>query len=91
MCVVFCPRDVIADREYPSTLLSLFVGIFCLQPHRSSHVYAVVMANVFAARFGRDLHTVYDIKGSSFKRQVLTAEELVRVMCVTHNDATLPM
>jgi hypothetical protein len=64
-------------RSYPGTLLCLFYGLFSLDIPRSSTLHCVVMANVFPPPHGANLHQVFDLKGSTYNRRVLSESELV--------------
>ncbi|KAF7727739.1 Phosphatidylinositol-4-phosphate 5-kinase [Apophysomyces ossiformis] len=57
--------------ENPNTLLCRFYGLHRIKLPRSRKIHFVVMGNVFPAN--KDVHEVYDLKGSTFGR--LTPEE----------------
>ncbi|KAI7874752.1 SAICAR synthase-like protein [Lichtheimia hyalospora FSU 10163] len=57
--------------ENPNTLLSRFYGLHRIKLPRGRKIHFIVMGNVFPA--SKDLHLVFDLKGSTFGR--FTPEE----------------
>lgn len=52
----------------PNTLLTKFFGMHRVKtPNRSNPVYFIIMGSVFNSK--RDIHRIYDLKGSMFKRK----------------------
>lgn len=57
--------------DNPNTLLSRFYGLHRIKLPRGRKIHFIVMGNVFPA--SKDLHLVFDLKGSTFGR--FTPEE----------------
>ncbi len=55
----------------------MYLGLFCLRGASLGDTFAVVMSNVFLPPYGSNLHTVFDMKGSTFHRQALSDDDIV--------------
>lgn len=60
-------------RNHPNTILSRFIGLHRVKLPRGRKIHFVVMGNIFPP--SKDIHEIYDLKGSTLGRQV-TPEEI---------------
>ncbi|CAG8512693.1 7046_t:CDS:10 [Ambispora gerdemannii] len=60
-------------KENPNTLLSRFYGLHRVKLPRGSKIHFVVMNNLFPPH--RDIHEIYDLKGSTVGREYTKADE----------------
>eukprot|EP00928_Gymnodinium_smaydae_P027904 TRINITY_DN21429_c0_g2_i2.p1 TRINITY_DN21429_c0_g2~~TRINITY_DN21429_c0_g2_i2.p1 ORF type:complete len:953 (+),score=194.01 TRINITY_DN21429_c0_g2_i2:102-2960(+) len=61
-------------RERPRSLLVRYAGLFCIDIEGSSRLWFSVMTSVFDPLF--DIHDIYDVKGSTFKRKKKAKETI---------------
>jgi 1-phosphatidylinositol-4-phosphate 5-kinase len=59
-------------RNHPNTLLSRFIGLHRVKLPRGRKIHFIVMGNIFPP--AKDIHEIYDLKGSSLGRQVTVQE-----------------
>ncbi|CAG8462520.1 11806_t:CDS:10 [Ambispora leptoticha] len=60
-------------KANPNTLLSRFYGLHRVKLPRGSKIHFVVMNNIFPPH--RDIHEIYDLKGSTVGREYTKADE----------------
>jgi hypothetical protein len=70
----FLPNYVLHIQRYPTTMITIIYGLYCLEASSCGDVYAIVMANVFRPPNGLHVHEVYDLKGSTYHRQAEKGE-----------------